>query len=126
MLRRVGPQHARDLGLRAEVDCTEAYNCRAVVGLITSKLPGRGSRSAGSALEAGTVIGPQQQTFLDRTDRAGAYEIHCLFALESRFFGICHREGSVGGQRSLEAAANMSRAVDNSASSTDHHQRSSP
>ena len=23
-LRRVGPQHARDLGLRAEVDCTEA------------------------------------------------------------------------------------------------------
>ena len=24
MLRRVGPQHARDLGLRAEVDCTEA------------------------------------------------------------------------------------------------------
>jgi hypothetical protein len=24
LLRRVGPQHARDLGLRAEVDCTEA------------------------------------------------------------------------------------------------------
>jgi hypothetical protein len=38
MRRRVGPERAGDLGVRAAVDLAEAYNARALVGLIASKL----------------------------------------------------------------------------------------